>query len=686
MFLATETSGAGGGGTSYGGAGGASGGGDMPDAPTGTTDDPLPASGVDIAPRPGIDLNLPADQTIVRIMDTPGGPLFPAATSPSGFTPIAGFQVGGWQLSIGTQTTDSYTNMPGTGPYTPYSGNLVGPYSGGPQEGVGSNQYTGTLPTEPYSNTVVASPASTGDQTGPTPVQRDTLDNEDAAIQQMVQRFQKYDQDLAASQAAQSQQAQIQTQPATPTNAPGTATSAGSAQPPPPASATTAGNSPADDSILPWGPAAAVGAASNLPNVPRATPPVSGQPANLGLESSGAWDRANPSQAAQAAIQDQIAAGFLDPSYGRPGANISSATASTEGSINRLIRGQTAEVSAYQARRAQGEIGILAPKGASVRGLDYATASRLPSGEYQINVADTASRYTTNPFKTSPGTAKPTWLGELANTFGPNGNFRLSDPAAEQGIRDAHAAGRISPVQIDTVDFSPQGQGRMTVNGVEVPIDSATTPTRGGGAGPGGGGTGNAAATGAALGGGIATLINAIQILWNPDAHPEAVRELVTTAFLGTASGATGATIESTFARSFASATGGAEASSIESAAGRSLGGAFAGGPAAAIFTLGQMALSDKEYTTVDYEAKGTRSFVSGTAGGLSGALAAGAVGAIGLSEVPLLGTAVGFVGGFLGYLAFDALFGDDVEDAVRGQPAQMGDFEVVQDPSGFLT
>jgi hypothetical protein len=53
--------------------------------------------------------------------------------------------------------------------------------------------------------------------------------------------------------------------------------------------------------------------------------------------------------------------------------------------------------------------------------------------------------------------------------------------------------------------------------------------------------------------------------------------------------------------------------------------------------------------------------------GALSGALAAGVVGAIWGSEVPILGNTGGFAVGFGGYLAADYLFGDTVGDAVRG-------------------
>jgi hypothetical protein len=288
--------------------------------------------------------------------------------------------------------------------------------------------------------------------------------------------------------------------------------------------------------------------------------------------------------------------------------------------------------------------------------LDYATAERLPSGEYQINVGDTASRYTTNTFKTSPGAAPPPWQARLAAEFGPNGNFSLPDPVIEQGLRDAFNAGRISNVQIDTVDFSPQGQGRLTVNGAAVPIDPVNpTPIDGAWSQ-----IGHSAVGGAALGGGISLGINAIQIIANPDAHPDAPRELATTGFLGTAGGGAGAAVDA----------------AVTPVLGPVLGGGLGGGIAAPLVTLGGMALSDQQYSAEDYEAKGARSAVSGA---LSGALAAGVVGAVGLSEVPILGTAVGFVVGFGGYLAFDALFGDDVENAVRG-------LNHLPDPSSFMS
>jgi hypothetical protein len=80
---------------------------------------------------------------------------------------------------------------------------------------------------------------------------------------------------------------------------------------------------------------------------------------------------------------------------------------------------------------------------------------------------------------------------------------------------------------------------------------------------------------------------------------------------------------------------------------GRAMGGFAGGALAAPVFTMTSLALDDEEHSRTDYVATGTRAFV---AGGLSSAIAAGVVGAIWGSEVPLLGNAVGFIIGFGGY------------------------------------
>jgi hypothetical protein len=197
---------------------------------------------------------------------------------------------------------------------------------------------------------------------------------------------------------------------------------------------------------------------------------------------------------------------------------------------------------------------------------------------------------------------------------------------------------------------------------------------------------GSSAAYGGLMGAGVATVFDAAQILYDPSAHPDAGRELGVTAGLGAVTGAGGAAIETTVnaqlsSSAIASALGGDTAESLATGLGRGIGGGVAAGPAAAAFTVGQMYFSGQDYSTEDYEAAGARSAVAGT---LSGALAAGVVGAIWGSEVPLLGNAVGFAVGFGGYMFFNWALGPSVEDIVRGPSGQLGDYEAPSQPSGF--
>lgn len=96
---------------------------------------------------------------------------------------------------------------------------------------------------------------------------------------------------------------------------------------------------------------------------------------------------------------------------------------------------------------------------------------------------------------------------------------------------------------------------------------------------------------------------------------------------------------------------------------GRAVGGFAGGALAAPVFTMTSLALDDEEHSGTDYVATGTRAFVSGS---LSSAIAAGVVGAIWGTEVPLLGNAVGFIIGFGGYYLVDALTGEQVEQGIR--------------------
>lgn len=75
------------------------------------------------------------------------------------------------------------------------------------------------------------------------------------------------------------------------------------------------------------------------------------------------------------------------------------------------------------------------------------------------------------------------------------------------------------------------------------------------------------------------------------------------------------------------------------------------------------LALDGEEHSRTDYTATGARAFVSGS---LGSAIAAGAIGAIWGTEVPVLGNIAGFVIGFAGYYIVDAVSGAQVEQGVR--------------------
>ena len=143
---------------------------------------------------------------------------------------------------------------------------------------------------------------------------------------------------------------------------------------------------------------------------------------------------------------------------------------------------------------------------------------------------------------------------------------------------------------------------------------------------------------------------------------------------IGYASGEAQAFLETAAApgmtRALASAGFSDAAAGFGGKVGGSVGAAFIVAPAV---TGLQMWFSDEKYTTIDYEAKMSRSAVAGGGGALAGALAAGGYGALAGSEAPIVGNAIGFVVGFGGYLLTDWLVGDDVEEAVRNLAGEKG-------------
>jgi hypothetical protein len=195
----------------------------------------------------------------------------------------------------------------------------------------------------------------------------------------------------------------------------------------------------------------------------------------------------------------------------------------------------------------------------------------------------------------------------------------------------------------------------------------------------GGGVRGNAVASGIAGGRGaaggavVSVICEAVHAFYEsrvhpheqqPDAVPRALRAGVAGGTSGLVGGATQnlvtANTGSGLSRNLI-----AQGANVRLAAGtgRAVGGFAGGSLAAPVFTMTSLALDDEEHSRTDYVATGTRAFV---AGGLSSAIAAGVVGAIWGSELPLLGNAVGFIIGFGGYYLVDALTGEQVEQGVR--------------------
>jgi hypothetical protein len=191
-----------------------------------------------------------------------------------------------------------------------------------------------------------------------------------------------------------------------------------------------------------------------------ATPQATG-PARI--ESRGAMQGARPSAAAREAIEEQVEMGFLDPALAEPDARIATGTAQTPHSIVRSVRANVAEVMAYDARLAQGEIGIIAPVGGNVPGLDYATAVRRADGSIEIVIADTKSRVSaTSDFAQVRTSLPTTWENAVTDAVA-EGRLDLGNPQLEEAIREAWAARRYR-IARDTVDFSAQGQGALRLN------------------------------------------------------------------------------------------------------------------------------------------------------------------------------------------------------------------------------
>ncbi len=142
------------------------------------------------------------------------------------------------------------------------------------------------------------------------------------------------------------------------------------------------------------------------------------------------------------------------------GSTFISATAQTRRSGNTAIRADLGESQAYgEAIFTRGEIGIQRPLGANVRGVDFITAVRNAKGHIEILVTDVKTS-TIGKFPKAATTLPGRWRSEVSAAIS-SGRLDLGNKALESEIKAAFSAGRVRLRQVN-VDFSPEGQGRMT--------------------------------------------------------------------------------------------------------------------------------------------------------------------------------------------------------------------------------
>jgi hypothetical protein len=736
MFVVPERSGAGS--TVYG-AGGGDTGAAVGLADTGIPDvGPLPTGGVDVAPTPGEDLNPPLDETGVTIAESGGSQLLSTA-APTGLSSPYASDQGGW--IVNPQPNDPFSDAPATANLlVAYTIGDVDTYSGGQPDAGNANAYTDTQAVDPYSNAIGAEQTGGGqvaargtppsDQVvdiqnleGLTPVGTSTIHGVDYAHYQVTLdgvAYDAYTNDIrypsqafliraaaqpgqttgadgaGADSAAAPRDAAAAVTPApapsqnyTPATSPGQNFSP--ASDPSVTQQHRPGNfaappSPLDD-LLPWNQAAMAGAVSSQAHLPNyeARGGVAAYARDFVPIQQNKWQGylGETSFAANSLFGGAFLTDLNTRPYttargvpGNPGffpvfdywnwltRRPISVTSSSDSS-------QQARLNSYLDKYRQ-MVGAKNPGNLNTAATNLGRTPQYLAqrGVLVVNADDVAAarNYIAQDIRTNPGDYPAGW-----------------NPDA--------AANRVASNGQTTNMFSNQKGSRPWLNSLtEDQINRLMSPdalmveTRGWG-----GAMRTSGFRGAGFGAGVGTGINILEIVTNPDAHPDAAREVATTAALGGASGATGAVLENTFNAMYSRAmisealTGGdvnALSSATTRLAGRSLGGAAGAGPAAAVFKVGEMALGDQKYTAEDYAAKGTRAFVVGS---LSGALATGLAGFVIGSEVPVVGNVVGFAIGFLGYIAVDYLIGDTVEDVTRNRP-EPGDYEPRQDPSGFLT
>jgi uncharacterized surface protein with fasciclin (FAS1) repeats len=158
---------------------------------------------------------------------------------------------------------------------------------------------------------------------------------------------------------------------------------------------------------------------------------------------------------------------------GNKGGKFISATAKTPESVNTTsIRPDVAEGHAYNQQLSQGEYGIQRPLGSNAAGVDSITAKI----EFDANGRPVRAKIFLNDV-TTPTQAKgakaahQNWRGELESAISPSTpdapQLDFGDPAIDAVIRKAAADGEVY-VRVVRVDFTPQGQGAVSMNPAET--------------------------------------------------------------------------------------------------------------------------------------------------------------------------------------------------------------------------
>jgi hypothetical protein len=139
------------------------------------------------------------------------------------------------------------------------------------------------------------------------------------------------------------------------------------------------------------------------------------------------------------------------------GESFVSATASTSRALRTSIMADSGEVAAYKEALLAGEVGLQAPLGANVPGLDFLTAVRQPRGGYEIVFTDAKSS-ARGVFPSPKGGLPQAWINEANQAIG---RLSLDNPRVEAQIRAAFQSRRFRVRQLN-VDYSATGQARVS--------------------------------------------------------------------------------------------------------------------------------------------------------------------------------------------------------------------------------